>query len=160
METADVSLWILAPAAAGVGAGAFAVGQFGRRFGRWQLIRGGVLSAAVVLFLYALVDCLPVGGGAVLAVGAGLLFLLGGANAFLDVPANTLIQEETPASIRSRVYGVISTAVGLASLLPVVLAGGIADAFGVRAVMFLGGGTVLAMGFWLGVWGREKNGRD
>src|SRR5438270_700159 len=41
-----------------------------------------------------------------------LAFLLGGANALVFVPANTLIQEKTTDEIRGKIYGMLNTLVG------------------------------------------------
>ncbi|MCL4389817.1 MAG: MFS transporter [Patescibacteria group bacterium] len=130
---AGVSLFIMAPAALGMIAGAMLVGQFFHHQSRVAVVRAGLFVAGAVVISYSFVDFLP----ATLIASTAMLLILGVANAFLDVPTNTLIQENTPEAVRSRVYGVISTVVGMASLFPVILAGAIADVFGVRLVMLL-----------------------
>ncbi len=146
IPVADVSVLVMAPAALGMMAGAVVLGQFFRQIKRGTLIKSGFIIASLSLLVYSFVDylghwtMLPVA-----AVSAGVLFILGGANSLLDIPVNTLIQENTPEEVRGRVYGVVSMVVGVASLVPVIMAGALADAFGVRWVMFGGGLALVAL---------------
>lgn len=76
-----------------------------------------------------------------------LAFILGFAMAFIFVPANTIIQEETTDELRGKVYGILNTFVGIMSLIPVILAGGLADIMGVKTVITILGMSVLAIAF-------------
>ncbi|MDP3941863.1 MAG: MFS transporter [bacterium] len=76
-----------------------------------------------------------------------IAFLLGFSNAFVFVPANTILLENTSDQIRGKVYGVLNAIVGGFSLLPLVAAGGLSDLFGVTTVI-IGIGVCL---FLLGV---------
>jgi len=81
-------------------------------------------------------------------VGAGILLtpsavvfaaLFGCALGALLIPAFTVLQERTTEETRGRIFGGIFTVINAAVALPLLLAGGIADAFGVdRAVAGLG----------------------
>lgn len=64
-----------------------------------------------------------------------LAFILGLANALIFVPSNTLIQEKTSDESRGKVYGALNAMVALFSLFPVILAGSLADVFGVTFVL-------------------------
>ncbi len=145
---ADVSLLVMAPAAAGMVLGAVTLGQCFREVNRQTLIRTGFLLGAVTLIIYSLIDkitaFLPL--PTVLA-SFFVLMVLGAANAFLDIPVNTIIQENTPEEIRSRVYGVVSTVIGLTGIFPIILSGALADIIGVRLVM-LSCGVVLLGAAW------------
>ena len=68
-------------------------------------------------------------------VMASLAFALGLANAFVFVPANTLLQEKTPEALRGKIYGFLSTLVGVLSVLPILVVGGLSDLIGVGAVI-------------------------
>jgi MFS family permease len=64
-----------------------------------------------------------------------LAFLLGFATSFVFVPSNALLQEETSDEWRGKVYGVLGSLVGVMSIVPVVVVGGLADLIGVRMVI-------------------------
>ena len=76
-----------------------------------------------------------------------LAFVLGFATAFIFVPANTIIQEETSDELRGKVYGILNTFIGIMALAPVILVGGLADAIGVKSVITLFGISVLIIAF-------------
>ena len=136
----------MAPAAIGMVLGAVFVGQFFPKSSRERLIRAGFFTGAMFLFLFSQVDLIshylnvPVVGASFVVI-----FLLGGANAFLEVPVNTLIQENTPINIRSRIFGLLSSIIGVTSILPIILAGLVADTFGVRVVILIASLTLLAL---------------
>ncbi len=74
-----------------------------------------------------------------------LAFVLGFGNAFVFIPANTILQEETSDEVRGKVYGALSTLVGLFSFIPIILAGSFADLIGVKGVLTMIGLSVLAI---------------
>lgn len=76
-----------------------------------------------------------------------LAAVLGFATAFIFVPANTIIQEETSDESRGKVYGILNTFIGITSLIPVLLVGSLADIFGVKIVITLFGASVLVIAF-------------
>ncbi|MCL5435107.1 MAG: MFS transporter [Patescibacteria group bacterium] len=85
-----------------------------------------------------------------------LAFIMGVANALVLVPANTVLQEETSDEFRGKVYGALSTLVGLFSLLPIILVGSLADLIGVKGVLTGIGVIVLAIAAFRIVFYREK----
>lgn len=64
-----------------------------------------------------------------------LAFILGFSNALVFVPANTMLQEMITEEFRGKVYGFLNTFIGILSLLPIVIVGGLADLIGVGAVI-------------------------
>ena len=76
-----------------------------------------------------------------------LAFSLGFATAFIFVPANTILQEETSDESRGKIYGVLNTLIGITSILPVVLVGGLADIIGVKSVITWVGISVIILAF-------------
>jgi MFS family permease len=76
-----------------------------------------------------------------------LAFLLGVANSFVFVPANTILQEKASEEFRGKIYGFLSTATGILSLLPIIIAGGLSDLVGVGAVITGIGVSILLLGF-------------
>lgn len=75
-----------------------------------------------------------------------LAFILGVANALVYVPASTIIQEKTSDEFRGKVYGFLNSLVGVLSLLPIIIAGGLSDLIGVGAVISGIGVSVLILG--------------
>lgn len=75
-----------------------------------------------------------------------LAFLLGVANSFIFVPANTLLQEKTSDEIRGKIYGFLNSFVGVLSLLPILIVGGLSDLIGVGAVIALLGICLVTFG--------------
>ena len=65
----------------------------------------------------------------VVAFAAGLAY------GFVAVPAQTQLQEELPSDIRGRVFGVLNMLVSVASFLPIILVGPIADTVGASPVV-------------------------
>ena len=76
-----------------------------------------------------------------------LAFLLGVANSFVFVPANTQLQEHTSDEMRGKIYGFLNTLVGILSLVPIILVGGLSDLIGVGAVITGIGISLLLIGF-------------
>jgi MFS family permease len=92
-------------------------------------------------------------GGGVLLLGAvpftaaTLLatFTIGFAFAAIMVPAQTLLQRETPHEMIGRVSSTNISVAFLAQIIGLVLSGVLADAFGVRTVFFLCAGLAVAL---------------
>jgi len=73
-------------------------------------------------------------------------FLLGLANAFVFVPSNTILQETTSEELRGKIYGVLNSMVGIFSLVPLIIVGGLSDLVGVGKVIIGIGIGVLMIG--------------
>ena len=68
-----------------------------------------------------------------------LLFLGGFAFVFLLIPAQTLIQENSPLNLRGRVYGTLSVLVTLAAAVPIFLTTVLVEFLGAKTFLFLAG---------------------
>jgi MFS family permease len=142
VEAAEVSIYIMAPAAAGMILGGVILGQYFGTANKMKLIKIGLFCAAGILMLFSQVDRFGAW------FGFPLLIALGFSNSLLEIPVNTLIQEHTPEAVRSRIYGVIATIIGVAAIIPVIGAGTVADIFGVRILMFGAGVALLFFGLF------------
>lgn len=153
IDITHASTLIIGPVVLGIIAGALWLGSAGFRLESRKLITVGVLGAGVLLM------ALSVGARVARTVGLSthptviafvvfglLFFLLGVANSFLDVPANSILQKESQGSMRGRVYGVLTAAVGGVGMLPVVAGGLLADAIGIGKVILLLGVVVFGYG--------------
>jgi MFS family permease len=158
LQVTDVYLF-LAPAVIGMLCAAFYLGQYGRHYRRSRLLIGGLLSAGVTLVLIALVPYLleqlaarwllvwfPVVFGFIGGVEFGMLF----------IPAFTVLQETTAAEMRGRIFGAMFTVVNAAIAIPILLAGGLADLFGVTQVIFGMGLLLFASGAISALVGRRS----
>jgi MFS family permease len=110
--------------------------------------------ALVVLGLAQRVDYLNDGSGAVslLTVVVVVAFAAGVCYAFVAVPAQTSLQEELPSDVRGRVFGVLNMLVSLASFVPIIIVGPLADAISsstviVISALIVGGVGVLSILF-------------
>src|ERR1035437_4471890 len=137
------------PAVAGIAIGALIIGSFLHKMSKSTLTKFGMLLMGISILL------LPYGSRVesgmvvhfvnlylphflritMLHITVSLAFILGFATAFVFVPSNAVLQEETSDEWRGKVYGVLNSLVGLASILPVVVVGGLADLIGVKAVI-------------------------
>lgn len=75
-----------------------------------------------------------------------LAFIMGVANSFVFVPANTILQEKTTDEIRGKIYGFLNSIVGILSLIPIILAGSLSDLIGVGTVITAIGASLLLLG--------------
>lgn len=156
IDLRDASVVIVGPAVVGIILGALWVGNQGYRIGQTRLIKIGILSAGILLLLISATVPLTripwwswlYAKHIIVPVEVTLFFLLGVANSFLDVPANSTLQEKATGSMRGRVYGMLTTAVGGVGMMPVVAGGVMADTFGVAKVIFFLGAGVLCYGVW------------
>jgi DHA3 family macrolide efflux protein-like MFS transporter len=147
LQARDVYL-ILGPAVIGILAMAFFLGQYGRHFRRTSLLIAGLLSAGVTLMLVAVVPMLlrPFAPNLLLSFPAIFGFLGGLEFGMLFIPAFTVLQERTEAELRGRIFGTVFTVVNAAVAVPILLAGGLADLFGVSRVIFGMGVLLVAAG--------------
>lgn len=102
---------------------------FARQFDDDTLVLSGLAGIGAGVFLL----------GAVAHIAATLLatFVIGFAFAAIMVPAQTLIQRETPHEMLGRVGSTNASIVFLGQILGLVLSGILAEAIGVRLVFFL-----------------------
>jgi MFS family permease len=75
-----------------------------------------------------------------------LAFFLGVANALVFVPSSTILQEKTSDEVRGKVYGILNTIVGIFSLIPIIVVGGLSDLIGVGKVIVGIGFTLFLLG--------------
>ncbi len=150
---ADDTVYVLAPAGIGMTLAAAAIGRVTRWLPKELLIVAGLLVVAFGLLLLAVVtpiwglifqllsllvnpDQLPriVSLVSVVMLVAGLM---GIGLAFVLIASQTLLQEQAPISSRGRIFAVQIMLGNLASILPLVFIGGLADVLGVSRVLIV-----------------------
>jgi MFS family permease len=140
---------LLIPLTGGMVAAALLLGRANHRqpsrsrLAVWSTIATG----AALLGLGLLPGILRDSGPHLLSTPSAMVLSLafGGSLGALLIPAFTVLQERTDEAARGRIFGGIFTVINAAVAVPLVLAGGLADAFGVaRVVSVLGAGLLLA----------------
>ena len=149
VQLESLSWIIILPAAIGMGTGALILGSIGKKFNwKWLnslgfLISGGTFfnfsflnQAASHGFVQFINKILPIFLNITsLHIVVVMAAVIGFAISLVFIPSNITIQIETAESMRGRVYGLLNALIGAVSFLPVVVAGGLADLFGVAAVI-------------------------
>ncbi len=147
---------VVLPLGIGVVIGILALNVYGKYLPRQRVIDGGLLTLALSLAViasaaplarllqHATITASPQLGSmiSVLSIVVAVAVVAGVAYAFVGIPSQTRLQEEIPADVRGRVFGVLNTLVSIASFLPIILVGPLADLIGTAAVMLLAAGAV------------------
>ncbi|WP_254968993.1 MFS transporter [Cyanobium sp. CH-040] len=119
---------LLAMSGLGLAAGALSVAQLAQHIGRRQLAALGLgLIGWSLLLLGQLLGNLT--------FTLLLCALLGVGAALLAIPTQTTIQEDTPASLRGKVFGLQNNLINIALSLPLVLAGATVSRWGLLPVL-------------------------
>jgi MFS family permease len=146
---------ILAPAGMGLVLGGLLMPALMRRLGKSRTIAAGSLGTAAGLLL------IPLGRfiwsqfarpapGIFFLVGA-ITFVLGGALAMVNIPAQTVMQEQAPEEERGRVFSFRSMFFNAGSIPILLFAGVIADTLGIETVMYGLAAAMLGFSWWT-VW--------
>lgn len=157
IQVEEFPMVFVAPAALGMVIGAIIIVNFLRYRNRSKIITMGIFLSGIAMmlmpygskvasrdFVQFLNTFLP--DITTLHIMALLAFALGLANSLVFVPANTLLQEKTPEALRGKIYGFLSTIVGILSILPILVVGGLSDLIGVGAVITGIGITLFFLG--------------
>jgi MFS family permease len=142
---------VLLPLGAGLISGIIVLNLVGRFLPRRRLIEGGMIALAASLIILALAQDLNVlhPGDDItplLLVVVVVAFVAGVCYAFVAVPAQTSLQEELPPDVRGRVFGVLNMLVSLASFVPIIVVGPLADIVSAAAVIVVAALIVGAVG--------------
>lgn len=152
----ESSIYVVAPAVLGMILGSLAIGQVSFKIDKQKLINWSILAGGIFTSVLSFLSrgkyrthinfnyIFPID---ILHLAILMLFLLGLANALVTISANTILQEETQENVRSRIYGFLTAAGGLASIVPIILSGILSDRFGVVKVMFAIGCCIIL--FWI-----------
>jgi MFS family permease len=147
------AVFVMAPAGIGMVAGTALLNRWGDRFEKHFLTNTGLFTVALCLGLtggLAFVTSWLTGGDpplvAVPTLGQvsvvvlpvmGLALIAGFGFVAIMVPAQTFLQELAPVELRGRVFAVQLMLSNLASIVPLLLLGGLADVIGVDTTLLL-----------------------
>jgi MFS family permease len=169
--------FIMGPAGLGAVVGILFINSYGKGIPKRLLIDIGLVAMGLTLVALAMIrvitamlgfavgpleDAFPslapitslIAIVVVIAVCAGLEY------AFVAIPSQTALQEELPADVRGRIFGILNTLLSLASFLPVIAAPAVAD---VINIFFPGTGIPVVMGvlglvaLWAGIASWRRN---
>ncbi len=162
IKATDASYVLIIPLGLGIVAGGLLLGKIGEKLIRRKFVAGAILFGGLLFFIVGIAPLIspainyfrhprPVPFfyqpplSAVLVVGS---FLLGLAMVSILVPTQTVLQENTPESDRGKVFSVLGVAMSGLSLIPVFLAGILADIFGVTPIFIGLGGVIIIVGLF------------
>lgn len=169
---AEDSVYVLAPAGLGVLVGTSLLGRLSLRFEKQRLVQFGLLAMGAGLFAMAWLDeiayrvpdvlaraigllHLPIGVGLIPAVMLLMVFF-GIEYAFVTVPAQTILMERAPVDSRGRIFAVQLMLGNVATIVPLLFIGGMADLFGIRQVIALVGISTAVLGWLTMRYGRVR----
>jgi predicted MFS family arabinose efflux permease len=153
---------VVLPLGLGVVGGVFALRRFGQRLSRRRAGETGLtLFALLALAISVAAAAGPGTGLPLIPIVVALAFVAGAAYAATTVSAQTALFENMAAAVRGRVFGVLASIVSAASLLPILVAGPLADRVSAPLVMGITAGAVLLVAGWSAfLFGPRRNRRD
>jgi MFS family permease len=148
LDAKDFAVVVL-PLGFGIVTGILLLNAYGRYLPRRRVIEGGLIALGILLAALSvagpisrLLQRADVPGGLDLTAVTSLLaivvvigFFAGIAYGLVAIPAQTQLQEDLPADVRGRVFGVLNMLVSVASFLPIIIVGPISDLIGTTAVI-------------------------
>lgn len=161
IKATDASYVLVVPLGLGIVLGGLMLGKMGQKLVKRLLVSRAIVFGGLLFFL---VGISPVISPAtaylphrplpfftqpslskVLVVGS---FLLGVAMVSILVPTQTVLQESTPDQDRGKVFSVLGVVMAGLSLIPVLLAGILADIFGVTSIFMALGAIIILIGLF------------
>lgn len=161
IKVEEFSILFVIPAVLGMATGAFLIGNFFHTRPKHIVTKIGLVIMGITLmlfpygskitsreFIHTLNSFLPpIFEINIIHIMVVLAYVLGLSFAFVFVPSNTIIQEETTDEFRGKVYGALSTLAGAFSIVPILLVGTLSDIIGVAKVLTAIGAIVLIIAF-------------
>jgi MFS family permease len=143
---------VVLPLGVGIVMGILLLNAYGRLLPRRRVIEAGLVALGFLLAAMALSGQISSFLGrasattglpdlslvtSLLSIVVAVAFFAGISYSFVAIPAQTQLQEDLPPDVRGRVYGVLNMLVSVASFLPILVVGPIADIIGTTMVLVL-----------------------
>ncbi len=127
--------------AAGLGmfAGMAFLGRVSYFLKKSSILMASFMISGVSLFFVAAVSDIK--------ISLILIFILGVCNILINSSIQTILQSVVPAGMRGRVFGAQNMLINSAFTFPLLIFGGIADVWGIRAAIYVLGLTMIGGGF-------------
>ncbi|MBI3751001.1 MAG: MFS transporter [Chloroflexi bacterium] len=150
LATKDLIVVVL-PLGLGIVMGVLLLNAYGRLVARRRAIEAGLIALGVLLVILSIAGPVSrfltgVGGRvaivdlaaltSLVAVVVAIAFLAGVAYGIVAISSQTQLQEDIADEARGRVFGVLNMLISVASILPIIVVGYIADVFSTTAVIF------------------------
>jgi MFS family permease len=141
---------VVLPLGLGIVFGVMLLNNYGRYFPRRHAIEGGLIALGLALLILTVAGPLSrflrginedvtivdlSGLTSLVAVVIALAFVSGIAYGIVAIASQTQLQEDLPADVRGRVFGVLNMLVSVSSILPIIIVGPISDLVGTTAVI-------------------------
>ena len=140
---------IVLPLGLGVVGGVFGLRRFGGGVSRRRAGEGGLITFGLLALTIAIVAGLGEATAfPVIPLVVVLAFSAGAAYAATTVSAQTALFENMPAAVRGRVFGVLASIVSAASLVPILVAGPLADAISGPVVIAITAIAIVVAAIW------------
>lgn len=160
INVTDASFILVLPLGAGMVLGGILLSRWGHLMPKRTIVSSGIVTAGVLFFVMGaapviapVIEYLPMEKtlsfmqrlplSTLLVAGS---FLLGLSMVSVVVPSQTALQEYSPEKDRGKVYSALSVLMSALTLIPVLLAGILADNFGVGPIFIAMGGTIVLLG--------------
>jgi MFS family permease len=146
---------VVLPLGIGIVFGVLLLNNYGKYFARRRAIELGLVVLGILLVILTIaaplsrlltgvgesVDVVDLSGlTSLIAVVVAIAFMAGICYGIVAISAQVQLQEDIPADVRGRVFGVLNMVISVASILPIIIVGPIADIPGVGTtpvVLFL-----------------------
>jgi MFS family permease len=152
---------VVLPLGIGIVFGVLLLNNFGKYVARRRAIEFGLVLLGILLVILTVAgpvsriltgvgDQVPVVDLSILtslvSIVVAIGFLAGVCYGIVAISAQVQLQEDIPADVRGRVFGVLNMLISVASILPIVVVGPIADAVGTTVVILFIAASVLFSG--------------
>jgi MFS family permease len=152
---------VVLPLGIGIVMGVLLLNNYGKYFARRRAIELGLVVLGILLVILSVAgplsriltgvgDQLPVVDLSALtslvSVVVAIAFVAGIAYGIVAISAQVQLQEDIPADVRGRIFGVLNMLISVASILPIIIVGPIADLIGTTAVILTVAALVLISG--------------
>lgn len=152
---------VVLPLGLGIVFGILLLNSYGRYLVRRRAIEGGLIMLGVLLVLLTVAGPISRAVNAVdranqlenlsgltslVAVVVVIAFFAGIAYGIVAISSQTQLQEDLPAAVRGRVFGVLNMLVSVASFVPIIVVGPIADFVGTTTVILSVAAGILVVG--------------
>lgn len=160
INVTDASFILILPLGIGMVLGGVLLSRWGHLLPKRTIVSLGIIISGLLFFILGtspliapLIEFLPmektlsfVHRLPLSTILIGGSFLLGLSMVSVVVPSQTALQEYSPERDRGKVYAALSVLMSALTLIPVLLAGVLADNFGVGPIFTAMGGTVALLG--------------
>lgn len=159
LNEADI-IYVLAPLSVGLGLAVYLVNKLITSRNRDKILNWATYAMGVTLTLVGLIKPIsdlwvgiftpgvPIGGPGLILSLIMLSIPMGFWIGLLNIPALTILQEQSPKDIVGRVYAAYFTFANLVSIFPILFAGAMGDLIGLVPTFFLIGLGVVAIGYY------------